>query len=75
MAVTDIRPFLDMVPSVRESPLRSVWLTYDCDADTLYVHFAKPNAATDSELSDDDVIRRYNGDELVGLTVLHASHR
>jgi uncharacterized protein YuzE len=75
MAVTDIRPFIDMVPSVRDSPGRSVWLTYDSDADALYVHYKKPNLATDTELTDDDVILRYDGDDLIGMTVLHASCR
>ncbi len=75
MAVTDIRPFLDMVPTVRESPDQSVWLTYDTDADALYVHYRAPNLATDTELTDNDVILRYSGDDLIGMTVLHASCR
>ena len=75
MAVTDIRPYLNMVPTVRDSPDRAVWLTYDSEADALYVHFKKPNRATDSELTDNDVIMRYDRDELVGFTVLHASQR
>ena len=75
MAVTDIRPLIDMVPTVRDSPDRSVWLTYDSDADSLYVHFKKPNKATESELTDTDLILRYEGEELIGITVLHASSR
>jgi uncharacterized protein YuzE len=34
-----------------------------------------PGSATDSELTDDDVIIRYEGDEVIGLTILHASQR
>ena len=75
MAVTDIQPFLKLLPAVREAPDRSVWLTYDSEADALYVHFKKPNLATDSELTDDDVILRYHRDELIGMTLLHASRR
>lgn len=75
MAVTDIRPLIDMVPTVRDSPESAVWLTYDADADALYVHFKKPNVATDSELTDSDVILRYENEELIGMTVLHASTR
>ena len=33
------------------------------------------NHATDSELTDDDVIIRYEKDEIIGLTILHASKR
>jgi uncharacterized protein YuzE len=45
------------------------------EADTLYISFKKPSHATDSEITDDDVIIRYEGDEVIGLTVLHASKR
>ena len=75
MAVTDLIPLLNMVPTVREASDRSVWLNYDFEGDVLYVHCKKPNLATDTELTDNDVILRYNGDELIGMTVLHASTR
>lgn len=29
----------------------------------------------DGGLADDDVILRYDGDHLIGFTILHASHR
>jgi len=41
----------------------------------LYVNYRKPSVATDSEITQDDVIVRYEGDEIVGLTILHASQR
>lgn len=75
MAVIDVQEFLKLVPVVRDSPQRSVWLSYDAEADTLYVNFKKPSHATDSELTDNDVIVRYQGEEIVGFTVLHASQR
>ena len=37
--------------------------------------FKKPARATDSELRDDDVIIRYDGEDIIGLTILHASKR
>ncbi|MDT4896395.1 MAG: hypothetical protein QOH25_1472 [Acidobacteriota bacterium] len=57
------------------SPHRYLWSSYDAEADVLYINFKKPSEATDSELTDDDVIIRYEGDEIVGLTILHASTR
>ncbi|MBK8276364.1 MAG: hypothetical protein CCU26_13890 [Nitrospira sp. UW-LDO-01] len=48
-------------------------MTYDAEADTLYVNYKKPSHATDSEMTDEDVIIRYEGDEVIGFTVLHAS--
>ena len=35
----------------------------------------KPSHATDSEMTDDDVIIRFQDDEIIGLTVLRASER
>lgn len=42
----------------------------------LYVHFGpQPRPATDSDVTDEDSIVRYNGDEGIGITILHASQR
>ncbi len=73
--MTNVLEYLKLVPAVRESPRGYLWSTYDQEADTLYVNFKKPSHATDSELTDDDVIVRYDGDEVVGLTFLHVSKR
>ena len=47
---------------------------YDEEADVLYITF-EPVSATDSDLTDDDILLSYSGDRLVGVTVLHASRR
>ncbi len=75
MAVMEYQTFLHLLPNVQQSPQRTVWLTYDADADTLYVNFKKPSFASDSELTDDDVIVRYEDDKVIGYTILHASMR
>ena len=75
MALADVREYLKLLPEVRQSPEGYVWLSYDREADTLYVNFKKPSRATDSELTDDDVIIRYEGDGVIGFTILHASRR
>ncbi len=54
---------------------KNIWTDYDAEVDTLYIHFKKPNNATNSEMTDDDVLIRYENDEVIGLTILHASHR
>ena len=74
-ALSDLQRFVDLVPAVRRSPERSLWFSYDAEADVLYINYKKPSCAGDSELTDDDVIVRYEGDEIIGLTVLHASTR
>ena len=71
----DIAAFLKLVPAVRHTPHSYLWTSYDAEADTLYINFKKPSHATDSELTDEDVIVRYEGEEVIGLTVLHASQR
>jgi len=75
MAAANINEYLKLVPAVKKLPQHSLWLSYDPEADTLYVNFKKPSRATESELTDEDVIVRYEGDEVIGFTVLHASKR
>jgi uncharacterized protein YuzE len=75
MAIADIQEYLKLIPAVNRAPQHAVWLTYDAEADTLYVNFKKPSHATDSELTEDDVIVRYEGEAVIGFTVLHASKR
>ena len=49
---------------------------YDEGADVLYVTFERAEA-TDSDLTDDDIVVRYRTDnnEIIGLTILNASMR
>ena len=75
MAVAEIDNYLKLLPQIKRSPQGSVWVTYDAEADVLYVNYKKPSQATDTELTSDDIIVRYEGDEIIGYTVLHASKR
>jgi uncharacterized protein YuzE len=75
MAPAAVAEYLRLVPTVLATPHRFLWSSYDAEADVLYINFKKPSNATDSEMTDDDVIVRYENDEVVGLTVLHASKR
>jgi len=75
MALVNLHNYLELLPVMKESPYGNIWMSYDSEADTLYVNFKKPSRATDSELTDDDVIVRYEDGEIVGFTILHASQR
>lgn len=75
MASLAIEEYLRLLPSVKQTAQGSLWMSYDAEADVLYVNFKKPSIATDSELTDDDVIIRYEDEEVIGLTILHASQR
>ncbi len=44
-------------------------IEYDEEADILYISFGRPSKATDSE-DVDDVIYRYKGRNLIGITVI-----
>ena len=44
-------------------------LTYDEDGDVLYMSFGEPREATDS-IDLDGIVYRYNGENLIGITVL-----
>ncbi len=75
MATVTLSDYLPLVAAVKKAPQRYLFSSYDAEADVLYVNFKKPSVATDSEMTEDDVIIRYEGDEIVGLTILHASRR
>lgn len=75
MAEVAIDQYLKLIPAVRHAPKKYLWSSYDAEADVLYINFKKPSHATDSELTDDDVIIRYEGEEVIGITILHASKR
>ena len=72
----DLSQYITLLPAVRHSPNGQLQASYDEEADVLYVHFGpQPRPATDSELTDDDIIVRYDGEEVIGITILHASQR
>jgi uncharacterized protein YuzE len=71
MATTlEMRNVFSALPSLLSvSP--HVWFDYDRDADVLYISFRKPQQATDSVL-EDNIAYHYDGDTLVGVTVIGA---
>jgi uncharacterized protein YuzE len=75
MALVQVDHYLKMIPAVKGAPQQYLWSSYDAEADVLYINFKKPSHATDSELTEDDIIVRYEGDQVVGLTILRASQR
>ena len=54
---------------------KNVWSNYDEESDCLYFHFKKPNNADHAEMTEDEIIIRYENGEIIGLTVLNASKR
>ena len=75
MALKSLNEYLNLIPAAQYPTDLETRSSYDEDGDVLYVRFGKSRPATDSELTDDDIILRYDNDELIGITVLHASKR
>jgi len=75
MATVNLEQVLSFVPQVLQLQQKNIWLSYDEEADVLYVNFKKPNRADDSELLENDVLVRYEGEEIVGMTIMSASKK
>jgi uncharacterized protein YuzE len=56
-------------------PTKHVWMDYDDEADVLYVSFRRPQRATKTIETDDDILIRMDGKKIVGLTILNARSR
>lgn len=68
-------PILQAMPYLIRFPSQRFWVDYDAEADVLYVSLERPQKATDSVMTDNGVLLRYRGDQLVGVTILEASAR
>lgn len=75
MEEIEVKKILDIVPELLALPHSRIWIAYEKEADVLYINFKKPSHADDSELTDDDVIIRYERGEIIGITILNASMR
>lgn len=49
-----------------------VRLDYDDESDVLYISFGEPEAADDSDVTDEGVVVRTRAGKIVGLTILNA---
>ena len=65
-----VREVFQAMPHLKRLPTNHLWVDYDREADVLYVSFEKPQHATDSVLQDDNVLLRYRGKKLVGMTII-----
>jgi len=63
------------IPLLLKFPAQRFWVDYDADADVLYISFQRPQQATDTQMTDEGLLLRYRGKELVGITILDASTR
>lgn len=73
METLELKEFSSALPYLLRH--KTVWSNYDEQADTLYLHFKKPNHADQTEMTDDEIIIRYEKNEIIGLTILNVSKR
>lgn len=75
MAVVDVQKFLSLVPDLLSFPFENIWSSYDKEADVLYLSFKKPAHADRTDMTDDNILIRYAGKNIIGLTIMNASKR
>ncbi|MFZ1473241.1 MAG: DUF2283 domain-containing protein [Anaerolineae bacterium] len=63
------------IPLLIDFPMRRFSVDYDEEADVLYISLQRPQKATNTVMSDDGILLRYRGRQLVGITILDASAR
>jgi uncharacterized protein YuzE len=77
VVIPEVQPLLHQLRQyVQHQNQPYIGVSYDVEGDVLYVSFCEPNIAADSELTEDNVIVRYDDeDHIIGLTILDASKR
>ncbi len=58
-----------MAKALTISKLEKLDVDYDEGADVLYISFGSPEEASDSKILDNDVILRFKGERIIGITV------
>jgi len=75
IASETVQSVTQAIPWLLKIPERWFWVDYDAEADVLYISFQRPQQATDSEMTEEGILLRYKGKQLVGMTILDASKR
>ena len=70
-----IKNCLSLATDIVKLPLEHMWIDYDKEADVLYLSFRKPQRATKTIETDEDILIRKEGSKIVGITILNASSR
>jgi uncharacterized protein YuzE len=70
-----IQTCLALSSDLAKLAVKNIWVDYDKDVDVLYLSFRKPQRAKKTVETDDDVLIRTDGDQIVGITILNASNR
>lgn len=72
MAITDVTKYTELAEFIDEDH-EDIWISYDREADVIYIAFEKPVRADDSEMRDDNIVVRTRDGDIVGITLLNGS--
>ena len=67
MALAEINEFLKIVPAVKKAPFNIFGQRTIPRLTPSTINFKKPSHASDSEITDDDIVIRYENGEVIGL--------
>lgn len=70
-----IKRCIAMTSDIINLPIEHLWIDFDREADVLYLSFRKPQRTKKTVETDDDILIRKDGDQIVGITILNASTR
>lgn len=70
-----VQACLSLSADLIKLPIKNIWVDYDKEVDVLYLSFRKPQRCKETIETDDDVLIRTDGDEIVGITIMNASTR
>lgn len=68
-----VQHWLTLASHIVKLPIHHIWIDYDREADVLYLSFRKPQRATKTIETEDDLLIRKEGNNIVGITILNAS--
>jgi uncharacterized protein YuzE len=70
-----IKACLALSADLVKLPSEHMWVDYDREADVLYLSFRRPQRASKTIETDDDILIRKDDGKIVGITILNASSR
>ena len=73
MDAVELKRGLNPTPEFMEATYPRIRTPYSKEADVLYHNFKKPSHTDDSELTDDDILIRYEKGEVIWITALNTS--
>ena len=71
MAVSNVKKYTKLAPFLEEH--ENIWISYDREADVIYISFEKPVNADDSEMIDENIVVRTKDEKVIGITLLNGS--